>query len=367
MGVSVGESYWLMAPGFVIDRSLRTASSEQRRWRRKRRRKRSADRTVTQIVKLPMIQLRFAPSVRCHILLKTCLYMQAFVVRDYLAVTFQTLAGNPHGNQYKTHKRLYSFSWSNLSKKLVVTHHLFSHWMQQIVMNKGMDHLSGFRRKTVKKASGQRLSTASLKGMPRLEKAMQQRLCSLKENLSTWSLLHHQHYWRVTFSAWRVLGRVAAQIKQIRKGIKDTGIWPLIEHRPDMVPLLCPREKDVQLTPQQVLQSILWPHARSTFEDSDDDDVPEETLTLVSACFRRFVEQASSDSLKMLMRFWVGWEVPPRRLKLEVVQSRGPKHLPTAPTCSERLRLPNHYRKFEELEADRTVCLLSVETGFGLV
>ncbi|KAL6455277.1 hypothetical protein MHYP_G00362720 [Metynnis hypsauchen] len=164
-----------------------------------------------------------------------------------------------------------------------------------------------------------------------------------------------------------VLGRVAAQIKQIRKGIKDTGIWPLIEHRPDVVPLLCPREEDVQLTPQQVLQSILWPHARSTFEDSDDDDVPEETLTLVSACFRRFVEQASSDSLKVLMRFWVGWEVPPRRLKLEVVQSRGPKHLPTAATCSERLRLPNHYRKFEELEADLTVCLLSVETGFGLV
>ncbi|KAL6490116.1 hypothetical protein MHYP_G00004610 [Metynnis hypsauchen] len=94
--------------------------------------------------------------------------------------------------------------------------------------------------------------------------AMQQRLCYLKENLSTWSLLHHQYYWRVTFSAWRllkeewteeessritnlcldwyctvptkdtnnllifqqllshaVLGRVTAQIKQIRKGIKD--------------------------------------------------------------------------------------------------------------------------------------------------
>ncbi|KAL6490115.1 hypothetical protein MHYP_G00004600 [Metynnis hypsauchen] len=64
-------------------------------------------------------------------------------------------------------------------------------------------------------------------------------------------------------------------------------------------------------TLKQVLQSIMWPHARSTFEDSDGDDMPEETLTLVSAFFRRFVEQASSDSLNMLMRFWVGWEVPP--------------------------------------------------------
>nr|XP_023665260.1 uncharacterized protein LOC111842646 isoform X2 [Paramormyrops kingsleyae] len=75
----------------------------------------------------------------------------------------------------------------------------------------------------------------------------------------------------------------------------------------------------------------------------------------------------SSESLKNLMRFWVGWEVPPQHLKLEVVQSRGPNHLPTAATCSERLRLPNHYRKFEELRADLTVCLLSVDTGFGLV
>ncbi|XP_049335358.1 uncharacterized protein LOC111196174 isoform X3 [Astyanax mexicanus] len=163
-----------------------------------------------------------------------------------------------------------------------------------------------------------------------------------------------------------VLGRVTAQIKQLQKGIKDTGIWPLIEHRPEVVPLLFPTETEVQLTPQQVLQSIIWPRARSNHDDSDD-DMPEETIALLSAFFRRYIEEASSDRLKMLLKFWVGWEVPPQRLKLEFVQSRGARHLPTAATCSERLRLPNHYKKFEELKADLMVCLVSVDTGFGLV
>ncbi|XP_076841986.1 uncharacterized protein LOC143486078 [Brachyhypopomus gauderio] len=161
-----------------------------------------------------------------------------------------------------------------------------------------------------------------------------------------------------------VLGRVTAQIKQLRKGIKDTGIWPIIEHRPDVVPLLFPTDKDVQLTPQLILQAIMWPQPGS---DSEDDDMPQETLTLLSEFFRRFVQRASPKSLKMLMRFWTGWEVPPRCLKLEVVQSRGPRHLPTSATCSERLRIPNHYRRFEELEDDLAVCIQSVETGFGLV
>nr|XP_023665259.1 uncharacterized protein LOC111842646 isoform X1 [Paramormyrops kingsleyae] len=120
------------------------------------------------------------------------------------------------------------------------------------------------------------------------------------------------------------------------------------------------------IKPSPASHYTVWPHVSSANDDSED-DMPEETLTLLSSFLRRFIEQASSESLKNLMRFWVGWEVPPQHLKLEVVQSRGPNHLPTAATCSERLRLPNHYRKFEELRADLTVCLLSVDTGFGLV
>lgn len=48
----------------------------------------------------------------------------------------------------------------------------------------------------------------------------------------------------------QVLGRTHAQTKQFRKGLKDTGIWPLITERPDVVPLLFPRQSEVELKPQ---------------------------------------------------------------------------------------------------------------------
>ncbi|XP_076829455.1 uncharacterized protein LOC143475488 [Brachyhypopomus gauderio] len=69
-----------------------------------------------------------------------------------------------------------------------------------------------------------------------------------------------------------VLGRVHAQIKQLRKGLKETGIWHLITCRPDVVPLLFPRESDVELTSQMVRQWIQWPQSRQNdSEDSDED------------------------------------------------------------------------------------------------
>lgn len=83
-------------------------------------------------------------------------------------------------------------------------------------------------------------------------------------------------------------------------------------------------------------------------------------------CFKLFVP-ASSDSLHLLMRFWAGWEVPYQDLKLEVVQSTGPNHMPTSSTCNEKLRLPSHYTSYSALEEDMHICLKSVETGFGMV
>lgn len=49
---------------------------------------------------------------------------------------------------------------------------------------------------------------------------------------------------------FEVLGRANAQIKQFRKGIKESGIWPLLTARADVVSLLFPRETDIELTPQ---------------------------------------------------------------------------------------------------------------------
>ncbi|TKS67419.1 hypothetical protein D9C73_001257 [Collichthys lucidus] len=140
-----------------------------------------------------------------------------------------------------------------------------------------------------------------------------------------------------------VLGRANAQIKQFQKGIKETGIWPLLTARPDVLPLLFPRETDVELTPQMVLKCIIWPEASIDSDDSED-EMSTTNINLISGFFRAFVKEASSDVLKGLMKFWTVWELPSPRLTFKVVRSRGHHHLPTASTCYERLRIPDHYK-----------------------
>ncbi|RXN11982.1 G2 M phase-specific E3 ubiquitin- ligase-like protein [Labeo rohita] len=50
-----------------------------------------------------------------------------------------------------------------------------------------------------------------------------------------------------------VLGRVKCQIKDLRKGIKDTGIWPLLSQRPDSHRIIFPRESVRDITSQNHL------------------------------------------------------------------------------------------------------------------
>ncbi|KAA0721540.1 hypothetical protein E1301_Tti021731 [Triplophysa tibetana] len=47
-----------------------------------------------------------------------------------------------------------------------------------------------------------------------------------------------------------VLGRLSAQLKQLKKGFKETGVWPLLSFRPDVLALLFPRESEAEITPQ---------------------------------------------------------------------------------------------------------------------
>ncbi|KAI7789468.1 hypothetical protein IRJ41_005825 [Triplophysa rosa] len=49
-----------------------------------------------------------------------------------------------------------------------------------------------------------------------------------------------------------VLGRTTQQVKQLRKGLKDTGVWDFFSSRPDAVPILFPRTCDTNLTPQDL-------------------------------------------------------------------------------------------------------------------
>ncbi len=40
------------------------------------------------------------------------------------------------------------------------------------------------------------------------------------------------------------------QIKQIRKGLKETMLWPPISERPDVAPVIFPQESSAVLTPE---------------------------------------------------------------------------------------------------------------------
>ncbi|KAK6299081.1 hypothetical protein J4Q44_G00305910 [Coregonus suidteri] len=108
-----------------------------------------------------------------------------------------------------------------------------------------------------------------------------------------------------------VVGRTMRQIKQLRKGLKDVMVWPLLTSRPDVVPLLFPKMAEMQFTPQMLLEKITWP-----VEDSDDEDF--DTTCRITGFLRMFIETASSGTLAQLLTFWVGWEMLPPELRVEI-------------------------------------------------
>ncbi|KAK2886129.1 hypothetical protein Q8A67_016966 [Cirrhinus molitorella] len=152
-----------------------------------------------------------------------------------------------------------------------------------------------------------------------------------------------------------VLGRVKCQIKDLRKGIKDTGIWPLLSQRPDSQHIVFPRESARDITSQEILQKIVWP--------VDDDSITVEKMCVITGYMRHFIEEASPTTLNDLMKFWVGWELPEENLEIKLVTAK----FPVAYTCFKTLRLPCHYKSYAAFKADMLMCLNSVNSGFGLV
>ncbi|XP_076855207.1 uncharacterized protein LOC143510082 isoform X1 [Brachyhypopomus gauderio] len=129
-----------------------------------------------------------------------------------------------------------------------------------------------------------------------------------------------------------VIGRTKRQIKQLRKGLKDV---------------------------MMLLDKIIWP-----VEDNDDDDEFDvETTCRITGFLRLFIETASPRKLAELLKFWVGWEVLPCELKVEL--SRG--SFPTSTTCFETLKLPVHFKSYTDFEAAFMASINSTHTGFGLV
>lgn len=54
----------------------------------------------------------------------------------------------------------------------------------------------------------------------------------------------------------QVIEQTCQQINHFRRGLIDTGIWPLLTHRRDVIPVLFPRESDAQVTPQVPCKNI---------------------------------------------------------------------------------------------------------------
>ncbi|CAM4732698.1 unnamed protein product [Leuciscus chuanchicus] len=149
-----------------------------------------------------------------------------------------------------------------------------------------------------------------------------------------------------------VLGRVKSQIKDLRKGLKETGIWPLLSQRLDSHQVVFPRESVMDITAQTVLQKIAWPKPVDDDEDNDD-CIAVEIISIITSYMRRFIEEASPNMLSDLMKFWVGWEVPEENLVLEVVTAK----FPVAQTCFNMLRLPCHYQSYTTFKMDMVMCL----------
>ncbi|KAK0143145.1 hypothetical protein N1851_018729 [Merluccius polli] len=135
------------------------------------------------------------------------------------------------------------------------------------------------------------------------------------------------------------------QIKQLRKGLKGQMLSPNV---------LFPKMAEMQFTPQMLLQKITWP-----VDDSDDED-----LDLLYIHIRsELSDQIAGSTLAQLLTFWVGWEMLPPELRVEI--SGGT--LPTSSTCFETLKLPAHFKTYMDFEKALVSAINSAQTGFGLV
>ncbi|KAJ8266103.1 hypothetical protein GJAV_G00125890 [Gymnothorax javanicus] len=99
-------------------------------------------------------------------------------------------------------------------------------------------------------------------------------------------------------------------------------------------------------------------------DDEDEEECSVEDQCRVMGYFRSFIENASCEEHKALLKFWTGWAVLPRKMTVEVVNSQG---LPKSSTCFEVLHLPAHYQNYESFCVDMQACLKSSDSGFGLV
>ncbi|KAK5906707.1 hypothetical protein CesoFtcFv8_004629 [Champsocephalus esox] len=134
-------------------------------------------------------------------------------------------------------------------------------------------------------------------------------------------------------------GRTMRQIKQIRKGLKETEVFQLLTGRADVVPMMFPRLSATACSAKTALDHIEWPLELSS------DDEGEYSMTVksqVAEYLRQFIENASPTRLRQLL-------------------TSG------SSTCFLTLRLPGHHESYLDCAAQLEQCIATNETGFGLI
>ncbi|KAF6738325.1 hypothetical protein FQA47_007876 [Oryzias melastigma] len=122
-----------------------------------------------------------------------------------------------------------------------------------------------------------------------------------------------------------------------------------------------PLQKSIPVD-DSILERIVWP--AKELDDDDDEECSLEDQCRVAGFLRSFIENASCEQRKALLKFWTGWEVLPGEMSVEVVNSQS---FPKSSTCFEVLRIPARYQNYESFFVDMQACLASINTGFGLV
>ncbi|XP_049329693.1 uncharacterized protein LOC125795235 isoform X1 [Astyanax mexicanus] len=157
-----------------------------------------------------------------------------------------------------------------------------------------------------------------------------------------------------------VLGRRREQLRQLRRGLKDSGLMPLLKERPDALNIIFPQASKIFVTPEMILDRIVWP---SDSDTESDDGLDISTKCSVTAYLREYIESGTSDELLELLKFWVGWAVLPQHLYVKVKKVS----MPTAVTCFETLKIPGHYLSYREFKMDLAAAVSTTDSGFGLV
>ncbi|XP_052421467.1 uncharacterized protein LOC127964942 isoform X4 [Carassius gibelio] len=82
-----------------------------------------------------------------------------------------------------------------------------------------------------------------------------------------------------------VLGRRVRQIKQLKRGLKDTCVWPRLTERKDVV--FFPKESEDSCTPEMLLSHISCPRES---DDEDDEEYSADIKERITGYLKQFIE-----------------------------------------------------------------------------